>query len=388
MEQCMLNFTFSNKTQILFGREQMSAINTVIPTQAKVLVVYGGGSIKHNGVYDQVVQALSDYTWGEFSGIEPNPSYQTCMEAVAMIKREGYDFILAVGGGSVIDGCKFIAAAALHGGEPWDILAKGATVERALPIGVVLTLPATGSESNSFSVVSNKDTHDKLPFASPLVQPLFAVLDPRVMESLPVRQLTNGVVDAFVHVIEQYLTYPVNAKVQDRFAEGLLLTLVEEGPKLFAEDVSYETRANVMWAATMALNGLIGAGVPQDWSTHMIGHEVTALYGLDHAQTLAIVLPRMMAAMQEKKRDKLLQLAQRVFAIDVSDEQQAIDNVIARTELFFHEVKMKTKLSDYGLGEDAVEPVINQLERHGMKALGEHQAVTLNVCRAVLTASV
>jgi NADP-dependent alcohol dehydrogenase len=384
----MLNFNFSNKTQILFGREQIAAINTVIPKAAKVLVVYGGGSIKHNGVYAQVSQALEGYSWGEFAGIEPNPSYQTCMDAVTMIKEDGYDFILAVGGGSVIDGCKFIAAAALYEGEPWDILAKGAQVSSALPIGVVLTLPATGSESNSFSVVSNKDTHDKLPFASPLVQPQFAVLDPRVMESLPVRQITNGVVDAFVHVIEQYLTYPVNAKVQDRFAEGLLLTLIEEGPKLFADEVSYDTRANVMWAATMALNGLIGAGVPQDWSTHMIGHEVTALYGLDHAQTLAIVLPRMMAQRKDEKRDKLLQLAERVFALDVADKDAAIAEVIERTEAFFHAVKMNTRLSDYGLDQSAVEPVIGQLERHGMVALGEHQSVTLDVCRAVLKASV
>lgn len=384
----MLNFNFSNKTQIIFGREQIVTINTVIPKAAKVLVVYGGGSIKRNGVYDQVVPALEGYSWGEFAGIEPNPSYQTCMEAVTMIKRDGYDFILAVGGGSVIDGCKFIAAAALYEGEPWDILAKGVQVSSALPIGVILTLPATGSESNSFSVVSNKDTHDKLPFASPLVQPQFAVLDPRVMESLPVRQLTNGVVDAFVHVIEQYLTYPVNAKVQDRFAEGLLLTLLEEGPKLFSDEVDYDTRANVMWAATMALNGLIGAGVPQDWSTHMIGHEVTALYGLDHAQTLAIVLPRMMAQRKDEKRDKLLQLAERVFALDVADKDAAIAEVIERTEAFFHAVKMKTRLSDYGLDQSAVEPVIGQLERHGMVALGEHQSVTLDVCRAVLKASV
>jgi NADP-dependent alcohol dehydrogenase len=338
-------------------------------------------------VYDQVVAALKDHAWGEFSGIEPNPSYQTCMKAVELIKQEGYDFILAVGGGSVIDGSKFIAAAAKFAGEPWDILAKGAQVSAALPLGVVLTLPATGSESNSFSVVSNLDTHDKLPFASPLVQPLFAVLDPTVMESLPTRQLTNGVVDAFVHVMEQYLTYPVQGKVQDRFAEGLLQTLIEEGPKLFADDVSYETRANVMWAATMALNGLIGAGVPQDWSTHMLGHEITALYGLDHAQTLAVVLPRMMAAQKEAKREKLLQYAQRVLGLDVSNEDVAIEQAIAETESFFHSVQMKTRFADYGVGAEAVEKITAQLERHGMTALGEHQAVTLDVSKAVLSAS-
>ncbi|WP_462164783.1 iron-containing alcohol dehydrogenase [Pseudoalteromonas xiamenensis] len=383
----MLNFSFVNPTQIHFGKDQIAHIAKAIPATAKVLVTYGGGSIKSNGVYDQVVAALKDHAWGEFSGIEPNPSYQTCMKAVELIKQEGYDFILAVGGGSVIDGSKFIAAAAKFAGEPWDILAKGAQVSAALPLGVVLTLPATGSESNSFSVVSNLDTHDKLPFASPLVQPLFAVLDPTVMESLPTRQLTNGVVDAFVHVMEQYLTYPVQGKVQDRFAEGLLQTLIEEGPKLFADDVSYETRANVMWAATMALNGLIGAGVPQDWSTHMLGHEITALYGLDHAQTLAVVLPRMMAAQKEAKREKLLQYAQRVLGLDVSNEDVAIEQAIAETESFFHRVQMKTRFADYGVGAEAVEKITAQLERHGMTALGEHQAVTLDVSKAVLSAS-
>ncbi|CCQ11205.1 Hypothetical oxidoreductase YqhD [Pseudoalteromonas luteoviolacea B = ATCC 29581] len=383
----MLNFSFVNTTQIHFGEGQITQLAKSIAPDAKILVVYGGGSIKHNGVYQQVESALSGHSWGEFSGIEPNPSYQTCMAAVEKIKQENYDYILAVGGGSVIDGCKFIAAAAKFDGEPWDILAKGAKVESALPLGVVLTLPATGSESNSFSVVSNKETNDKLPFASPLVQPLFAVLDPNVMASLPIRQLTNGVVDAFVHVMEQYLTYPANGKVQDRFAEGLLLTLMEEGPKLFDEEICVDTRANVMWAATMALNGLIGAGVPQDWSTHMLGHEITALYGLDHAQTLAIILPRMLQAQRAMKREKLLQYAQRVLGIEVQDEEQAINEAIAQTESFFHKVKMKTRFSDYQVTEDVVERVVAQLERHGMTALGEHQAVTLEVSRNVLRAS-
>ncbi|MFC3034291.1 iron-containing alcohol dehydrogenase [Pseudoalteromonas fenneropenaei] len=385
----MLNFSFVNPTQIHFGAGQIAAIVQAIPKSAKVLVVYGGGSIKRNGVYEQLVSALSDHQWDEFGGIEPNPSYQTCMQAVAKINSEGFDYILAVGGGSVIDGSKFIAAAARFDGEPWEILSKGAAVKDALPIGVVLTLPATGSESNSFSVVSNTDTQDKLPFASPLVQPKFAVLDPQVMASLPTRQLSNGVVDAFVHIMEQYLTYPVNGKVQDRFAEGLLLTLIEEGPKLFSADVSDDTRANVMWAATMALNGLIGAGVPQDWATHMIGHEITALYGLDHAQTLAIVLPRMMASQRITKREKLLQYAERVWGLDThSAPEAAIDTAIIKTEAFFQQVQMKTRFSEYGLGEEVVAPIVAQLERHGMTALGEHQAVTLEDSAAILRASV
>ena len=384
----MLNFSFVNPTQIHFGEQQILEIKHSIPKGAKVLVVYGGGSIRKNGIYEQVVAALSDFTWGEFAGIEPNPSYQTCMRAVELIQTQHYDFILAVGGGSVIDGCKFIAAAALFDGEPWDILAEGAQINKALPIGVVLTLPATGSESNSFSVISNIDTQDKLPFASGLVQPQFAVLDPNVMQSLPKRQLTNGVVDAFVHIMEQYLTYPVDAKVQDRFAEGLLLTLIEEGPKVLKEEASYQTRANVMWSATMALNGLIGAGVPQDWSTHMIGHEITALYGLDHAQTLAIILPRMLAEQQQEKREKLLQYAERVFNLDTTEPDNAISDAISLTEQFFQQLNMLTRFSDHGLGQEVAPQVCAQLERHGMVALGEQQAVTLEKSKRILLASV
>ncbi|KZN58266.1 aldehyde oxidoreductase [Pseudoalteromonas luteoviolacea CPMOR-1] len=383
----MLNFNFYNPTEIFFGEGQIAEITKAIPSEAKVLVVYGGGSIHKNGIYEQVSAALSEFNWGEFAGIEPNPTYQTCMQAVEKIKAEEFNYILAVGGGSVIDGSKFIAAAANFEGEPWDILSKGAEVKSALPIGVVLTLPATGSESNSFSVVSNSETHDKLPFASILVQPKFAVLDPKVMETLPTRQLTNGVVDAFVHTMEQYLTYPVDAKVQDRFAEGLLMTLMEEGPKLLSDDVDYKVRANVMWSATMALNGLIGAGVPQDWATHMIGHEITAVYGLDHAQTLAIILPRMMSEQKEHKRVKLLQYAERVLGLDTSDEAQAIASAIELTEQFFHRVDMKTRLSDYGVGEEAVDKLTAQLERHGMTALGEQQAVTLDKSRQIIMAS-
>jgi NADP-dependent alcohol dehydrogenase len=384
----MLNFSFVNPTQIHFGEQQILEIKHSIPKDAKVLVVYGGGSIKRNGIYDQLAEALSGWNWGEFSGIEPNPSYQVCMRAVELIHSNNYDFILAVGGGSVIDGCKFIAAAALFDEQPWDILTKGAQIKKALPIGVVLTLPATGSESNSFSVISNNETQDKLPFSSPLIQPRFAVLDPNVMQSLPTRQLTNGVVDAFVHITEQYLTYPVNAKVQDRFAEGLLLTLIEEGPQVLKKEACYQTRANVMWSATMALNGLIGAGVPQDWATHMIGHEITALYGLDHAQTLAIILPRMLTHQKKEKREKLLQYAQRVFNLDTNEPDKAISEAIALTERFFHQVNMPTRFRDYGLGDEVAQQVCTQLERHGMVALGEHQTVTIEKSKHILLDSV
>lgn len=382
-----MKFSYANKTRIHFGQGQIKNITREIPTGAKVLITYGGGSIKKNGVYQQVIDALSEHQVLEFSGIEPNPSYETTMKAVELVKSEQVDFILAVGGGSVIDGSKFIAAAAHFEGEPWDILAKSAPVKSAVPLGVVLTLPATGSESNAFSVISKLATQDKLPFGSEHVHPLFAVLDPDVMKTLPQRQLTNGVVDAFVHIMEQYLTYNVDAKVQDRFSEGLLLTLVEEGPKLFSEPENDQARENVMWSATMALNGLIGSGVPQDWATHTLGHEITALYGLDHAQTLAIVLPRMMSEMRETKQEKLLQFAGRIWSITEGDNDEIINQAIEKTESFFKEMQMKTRFSEYDLGEEVVDAVVAQLERHEQIAIGEKQLVTLEHSKRVLAAS-
>ncbi|WP_286234557.1 iron-containing alcohol dehydrogenase [Thalassotalea sediminis] len=385
----MLNFSFKNPTSIHFGEGKIAAISKEIPLNARVLLVYGGGSIKNNGVYEQVVAALSEHTWFEFSGIEPNPSYDTLMKAQQIIKAERIDYLLAVGGGSVVDGAKFIAAATLYkGNDPWDILAKQQAITEALPIGAVLTLPATGSESNGNSVVTRDG--DKLAFSSPLVCPLFAVLDPKVTLSLSDRQISNGVVDAFVHTIEQYLTYNVNGKVQDRFSEGLLQTLIEEGPKALSpatkEDV--EIRANIMWSATMALNGLIGAGVPQDWSTHMIGHELTGAFGIDHARTLSIVLPAVMKVCRESKRDKLLQYAARVWQLNEGSENERIDQAIHLTETFFKSMQVPTRLSDVDLGMSDIDIVINRLEQHGMTALGEHGDITIAKSREILTQAV
>ncbi|QOL25322.1 iron-containing alcohol dehydrogenase [Thalassotalea sp. LPB0316] len=387
----MFNFTYSNPTRIHFGEQQIAKIAKEIPQSARVLVTYGGGSIKSNGIYQQVEQALSNHTWFEFSGIEPNPSLETLAHAIELVNKEGIDYILAVGGGSVIDGSKFIAAGAHFDGEPWDILAKQAKVTSAIDLGVVLTLPATGSESNSFAVVSKKATNEKLAFGSEHVHPKFAVLDPSVINSLPQKQVTNGIVDAFVHVMEQYLTYPVDAKIQDRFAEGILLTLMADGIKLINDRSDEKARANVMWSATQALNGLIGAGVPQDWATHGIGHQITALYGLDHAQTLAIVLPRMMSVMRAEKQAKLLQYGERVLAITAEqfngDIDKTIDAIIDKTEQFFASVEMKTRFSQYQLGEDVIEPIIAQLTQLKMTKMGENQTVTLDKVKAILTAS-
>ncbi len=381
----MLNFSFQNTTQIHFGEDQIKTIRKAIPKTAKVLVTYGGGSIKNNGVYDQVAQALSEHTWFEFSGIEPNPSYDTLMKSQAIIREHDIDFLLAVGGGSVVDGTKFIAAAAkFEGDDPWDFVAKGQPIKQALPIGCVLTLPATGSETNAGAVVTRDG--NKLPFFSPLVRPLFAVLDPAVTLSLSDRQISNGVVDAFVHTMEQYLTYSVNGKVQDRFAEGLLLTLIEEGPKALAADSTddLEVRGNIMWAATMALNGLIGAGVPQDWATHMIGHELTGAHGIDHARTLSIVLPAVMKVCTDAKREKLLQYAERIWNLTEGDDDTRINRAIELTEQFFETMQVPTRLSQVDLGEGDIDALIAKLTQHGMVKLGEHGVITPEVSREIL----
>ena len=384
----MFNFSFQNPTRIVFGKDQLKQISKLIPPGSKVLLTYGGGSIKQNGVYQQVVQALDGFDWQEFSGIEPNPSFETLMRAADLVRREKIDFLLPVGGGSVIDGTKFIAAAAVFAGDAWDILAKGAKVTSAIPLGCVLTLPATGTESNGNSVVTRYETQQKLSFSSSLVYPQFAILDPTVTFSLPPKQVANGVVDAFVHVMEQYMTYPVNAPLQDRFAEGILHTLIEQGPKALSQPDDYDVRANVMWAATMALNGLIGQGVPQDWATHMIGHEITALYGLDHAQTLAIVLPSLLQQQRTQKRDKLLQYGRRIWRLQHQDEERLMDDAIAHTRAFFEQMGVPTRLADYGINADAVDKLVAALTANGMLKLGEHGDITPEVSRQILQRAV
>lgn len=379
----MQNFTFHNPTKILFGQGRIADIGAEIPASARVLVTYGGGSVVKTGTLAEVKAALAGFTVVEFGGIEPNPTYETLMQAVELARREQIDFLLAVGGGSVIDGTKFIAAAIPFAGEPWDILAKRAPIAAAVPFASVLTLPATGSEMNNGAVITRKATQDKLAFANPLLYPRFSVLDPAKTLTLPPRQVANGVVDAFVHIVEQYLTYPADAAVQDRFAEGLLLTLIEEGPRALSEPDNLAVRANLMWTATLALNGLIGAGVPQDWATHMLGHEITVLYGVDHAQTLAIVLPAMLQVRREEKRAKLLQYAERVWNLRDGDEEARIDAAIARTRAFFESLSVPTRLSDYGIGADAVPALVAQLERHGMKKLGERRDFGLDGSRRV-----
>ncbi|HLX02204.1 MAG TPA: iron-containing alcohol dehydrogenase [Trinickia sp.] len=384
----MQNFEYHNPTRIVFGQGAVARVNDLVPAAARVLVLYGGASAKKNGTLDEVKAALGAREIREFGGIEPNPTFETLMEAVALVRREKLDFLLAVGGGSVIDGTKFVAAAVHFEGDPWTILeTHGANVTGAMPFGSVLTLPATGSEMNNGAVVTRKATQAKLAFRHESVFPQFSVLDPTKTYTLPARQIANGVVDAFTHIVEQYLTYPANGFAQDRFAEGLLQTLIEIGPKALAHPQDYGVRSNLMWVATLALNGLIGAGVPQDWATHMVGHELTARYDIDHARTLAIVLPSMLQVRRGSKRAKLLQYAERVWQITSGDDDARIDEAIARTRAFFESLDVKTRLADYNVGADAIDGLVAQLGAHGMTQLGEHKDVTLEVSRHVLEAS-
>lgn len=379
----MYSFEYKNPVKIIFGKDSIEKIAFEIPKSANVLITYGGGSIKKNGVYVQVVKALKDFEIYEFGGIEANPEYETLMKAVGIVKAKDINFLLAVGGGSVLDGTKFISAAARYKGEDaWDILANNGMVSDAVPLASVLTLPATGSEMNSFSVVSRRELKLKLPFGSPLLFPKFSILDPMVMKSLPKRQKANGVVDAYVHVMEQYLTFPNNASVQDFWAEGVLKTLISYGEKYVHEDFDYDVASNIMWAATCALNGMIGVGVAHDWATHGIGHEITALHGLDHAQTLAIVLPGIMRIMYEIKEEKIQRYARNVFGIEEADFSK--EKVIEKTESFFNSLDVKTKLTDYNISKDAIPALIKNLSKGKEIKMGEKGLVDVEKVQAIL----
>lgn len=370
----MNNFTFCNPTKLIFGKGTIARIAREIPAGAKIMMTYGGGSIRRNGVYDQVTAALKGRGAVEFGGIEPNPQYETLVKAVELARAEGVDFLLAVGGGSVIDGTKFIATALKYEGDPWDFLLDPSKAVDAVPLATVLTLPATGSEMNNGAVVSRKELNEKLAFHNPKCYPLFSVLDPEVCYSLPERQVVNGIVDSFAHTLEQYLTFDTQSMVMDRWAEGLLQTLIELGPKLAEWHDRYDEVANFMLTATMALNGFIAMGVPQDWATHMIGHELTALHGLDHGVTLAIVYPGMMRVMRREKFDKLVQYAERVWGATGTPEEKA-EAAIVKTDEFFRALGMKTRLSEHGIGQETIDFIVERFRKRGWN-LGENGQVT------------
>lgn len=384
----MLNFELYNPTNLVFGKGQIEKLGELVPKGAKILLAYGGGSIFKNGIHEQVMNNLKGHEVVEFSGIEANPHFETLMKAVAIVKEQKIDFILAVGGGSVIDGVKFISAAVNFEGNPIDILQKRILIkENAVPFGTVLTLPATGSEMNSGAVVTIESTKEKLAFGGSAMFPKFSICDPTVIESLPKRQLQNGVVDAYTHVMEQYLTYPHEGYLQDRIAEGILQTLIEIGPEVVENPKDYALASNFMWSCTMALNGLIQKGVPSDWATHMIGHELTAMYGIDHARTLAVIAPSLYKVMFETKKGKLAQYGKRIFNLEGTEDEIA-NEAINKTVEFFHKMGMDTKLSDYTKEYDnTADFIVNRFDERGWKGLGERQNITLDKVKAIVEMS-
>lgn len=374
----MRDFEFKNPTKIIFGKGKIADVAKEIPADAKVLLLYGGGSIMKNGIYKQVKEALKEVQLLEFGGIPANPEYEVLMQALRLIKEQGVTYLLAVGGGSVIDGTKFLSSAALYEGDsPWDILTKGIRTEKGMPFGTVLTIPATGSEMNSGAVITRAETQEKLGMGGPGLFPEFSILDPEVVSSLPKRQIVNGLTDAFTHVLEQYMTYPAAAYLQDRFAESIMQTLVEIAPRVIQNPADYEAASNFMWCCTLALNGLIQKGVPTDWAVHAMGHELTALYGIDHARTLAIVAPNHYRYNFESKKEKLAQYAERVWNVTSGTLEEKATWGIKKTEEFFQSMEIKTKLSAY---TDAYEGTAELIEKRftsrGWTGLGEHKKLT------------
>ena len=387
MEFGIRNFTFRNPTKILFGKDRIKDIDGEIPKDAKVLILYGGGSVKRNGAFDRAVKALGNREWDEFGGIEANPTYETLIKAVARVKEEGFTYLLAIGGGSVIDGTKFVAAASVFDGNPLDMFrggfGKGLPVTKAVPFGTILTLPATASEMNSGAVITFVALQAKVSFRPDVTFPQFSVLEPELTYTLPKRQLVNGVLDTFIHTMENYLTYPVDAKLQDRYAEGILQTLIEIAPTVIDEDNhDFAARANFMWCATNALNGTISAGVPTDWATHALGHEITLNHGIDHGRTLSIVLPAMMKVRKEQKWDKLIQYGKRVW--DLSGTQEEIVNgAIEKTEEFFASLGAPIRFKDISLDESVIEALVEGLGRHEKIHLSEHHNLELEDARII-----
>lgn len=346
----MLNFEFKNPTKIIFGKGEIHKLSKEIPQNAKILMLYGGGSIKSNGIYDQVKSALSDFDLSEFGGIPANPEYSVLLDALKVIQEKNIDYLLAVGGGSVIDGTKFLAAASKYDGdEPWDILTQKIRFFEgdALPFATVLTLPATGSEMNSGYVISRRETKEKLSSGGPGLFPQFSIMDPEVIRSIPKKQIANGIADAYSHVLEQYMTYPTAATLQERIMESIMITLQEVAPKVLADEFDYDAAANFMWCCTMALNGLISKGVPTDWAVHSMGHELTALFGIDHARTLAIIAPSHYRFNMENKIGKLCQYADRVWNISGENAKEKAEFGIKKMEEFFQGMGIPTRLSDY-----------------------------------------
>ncbi|GAM58363.1 NADH-dependent butanol dehydrogenase A [Vibrio ishigakensis] len=383
----MYNFDFCNPTRILFGEGSVDKMAKYIPAEAKVLVVYDS-IIEQIGILDKVLAKVPNQVI-KFDKIQSNPKFEILMEAVEMVREQGLDFILAVGGGSTMDGAKFISIASHNKafiGNEAEILhitpMDDDRITESIPVGTVVTLPATGSEMNPHAVISHGE--DKLGISSPFVYPKFSVLDPTYTYSLPRGQVANGIADSFIHTAEQYVTYPAEGRFQDRTAEGIMRTLIEVSEKTLNDPTDYDARANLMWCSTMALNGLIGSGVPQDFATHMIGHEVTSLFNIPHAPSLVMIMPALWRVRKEQKAAKLVQFAERVWDITEGSDDEKIDLAIQKTEDFFRSLGLKTRFSDYGYQFSDVEPVLTLLEKHDMTALTETKDVDLVWSKKIL----
>ena len=376
----MNNFSFQNPTRLIFGDGMIASLSKEIPAGKKIMVTFGGGSVKKNGVYDQVIKALEGRIVTEFWGIEANPTIETLRKAIALGKEKQIDFLLAVGGGSVLDGTKLISSGLLYDGDAWDLVKKGYYPE-SVPMGTVLTLPATGSEMNSGAVISRIETHEKYPFYSNY--PVFSILDPKVTFTLPDFQIACGIADTFVHVMEQYMTSPGQSRLMDRWAESILASLVEIAPKIKENKTNYDLMADFMLCATMALNGFISMGVNNDWATHMIGHELTALHGLTHGATLVIVLPGTLRVLAAKKQGKLLQYGERIWGITSGTTEERVALAIKKTEDFFRSLGLHTRLSEENIGDTTIDEITRRFTERNV-AFGEDRDVTAQVAREIL----
>ena len=378
----MTNFVFQNPTKLIFGKNSISSLSGELSKENRILITFGGGSVKNNGVYEQVINSLKGFTYFEFWGIEANPDIETLRKAITLGKEKLCDFVLAVGGGSVIDGSKLIAAGIPYEGDAWDIVTKrDFTSEKVLPLGTVLTLPATGSEMNAGAVISNRKAKEKFAFYSQY--PQFSILDPVTTFTLPKHQIACGLADTYIHVMEQYLTTPGQSPLMDRWAEGILQTIVEISPKVLSNPEDYDSMATFMLSATMALNGFVAMGVSQDWATHMIGHELTALHGLTHGHTLTILLPGTMWILRGEKGDKILQYGQRIWGISGTDKEETIVKIIDKTEEFFRSLGLKTRLSENGIGKDTITEIEHRFEQRKAK-YGENRSVDAKVAGQIL----
>ncbi|WP_138418826.1 iron-containing alcohol dehydrogenase [Aquibacillus sediminis] len=361
----MNNFTYHNPTKLIFGKAQTEQLTAEVPKYGKkVLMVYGGGSIKRNGLYDLVKEKLAeiDAEVFELPGVEPNPRVSTARKGIDICKKEGIDFLLAVGGGSTIDCTKAIAVGAKTDTDIWDIVTKKAVAEDALPFGTVLTLAATGSEMNAGSVITNWETNEKHGWGSPYAYPKFSILDPVNTFSVPRNQTVYGIVDMMSHALEHYFHHETNTLLQDRMVEGLLQTVIETAPKLLEDLESYEHRATILYNGTMALNGMVNMGYQGDWATHNLEHAVSAVHDIPHGGGLAILFPHWMKHTLDANVGRFKQLAERVFEVEAegkSDREVALEGIEKLRE-FWNSIGAPSRLADYEITEDSVEEMADK----------------------------